>query len=195
MRRAAGAVTRFHAFRWLAAYEANRALRRRLTIEPDDANQAALIGLHQADLAAPATMPEREFQCFARFRIRGAIIDEHRRISHGARQKRRATSLKPWRADPTDVYVAQLDGLLPLAIELDGEVTAVCRSPNPEQAALDAEAERERQRRLDALPEREGAVVRMRLAGQKVQEIASLLRVSQPRVSQLFARAMKQIVS
>jgi RNA polymerase sigma factor (sigma-70 family) len=192
-------VTRFADYRWLAAGEAARALRRRLPLEAEDVMQVSLLGLHQADRSARADMPDRDFLRFARLRVRGAIIDELRSFTPGSRRGGSTGALRPWYPDPAAMAVAQELGLLPSTGWEEGEVIPRAHTLSPEEQLLVDEAERlqaERiNQRLARLPERLAMIVRRRLAGRMAREIAEELGVSPVRVSQLLARALELLAA
>ncbi len=131
------------------------------------------------------------FESYARIRIRGAILDELRTQDWLPRRARWAALGKTAASDEAPVAVVGLDDLGPgerLGNFLDADVKDPC-----EQLA-----ERQEGRRLsqavDRLPERERLIVRMHyFQGARFKDIGELLGVSEPRVSQLHTRAMKQL--
>lgn len=191
---AALAVTRFAAFRWLADEEVKRASRKRWVIDPDDALQAALLGLHLADRRARVDMPESEFARLARPRIRGSILDEIRRIVHGSRYSTTAkNSRHPRNPEPGAIEVAQAQGTLPFTSGYDGELVGISPVLDPEAQLVARESEMALVRRIDGLPERERAIVRRRLAGDRGKDIATDHGISAARVSQLVAGALAML--
>ncbi len=154
----------------------------------EDVEQAALLGLHLADLAAPPDMSESEFLHYASVRVRGEAIDHIRRVAHGGRYQG-PLATKPHQPEPESVAMAQDMGLLPQSHSF----VLIARELDPEAQAIAAEDAREQQALLDSihtLPARTQVILRRRLAGDSVKAIAEDVGISQPRVSQVVALAV-----
>lgn len=143
-------------------------------IEVGDLEQAALIGLHEWCSKHPDSS-QPGWRHGLNLRVRGAVIDWVRQedyLTRGQRQK-------------GELYVGHLedrrdeDG--PGWQDLIGQVDAQFG----EHSRLDALAA------LEALSEREQAIVRNVLFGMLQSDIAKELGVSEPRISQLLTRALQ----
>ncbi|MBI5494601.1 MAG: sigma-70 family RNA polymerase sigma factor [Deltaproteobacteria bacterium] len=156
------------------------------------------------------------FAVFAERRIRGAIVDELRRHDHLPRRLRlRANTVRHGRdglrmtlgREPTGDEVSAHVGMAP---DLLSRIDAVATPPAPldelPAVAQDGDTAMEHlQRRQDreavamavsTLPDRLRGLVRMRyVEGLSSSEIARRMGVSEPRVSQLHASAIKRLRS
>ena len=131
-----------------------------------------------------------QFEWYARTRIRGAIIDDLRRqdwLSRGARAEATTANAREDSVAKSGTFVA-FEDLPKTCVALASQ----------DESPLDA-AERESERVLLAnavaqLPAREASIVTMHyFEGVPFNEIAALLKVSEPRVSQLHSRATKML--
>jgi RNA polymerase sigma factor for flagellar operon FliA len=164
-------------------------LARRLppNVERDDLVAAGTFGLVEA-LRRNRGDEGATFAWYARTRIRGAVVDELRAQDWLSRRARdRATSDKAAGGAGTAFVSLEEAGL---AAE-SGELAS---SADP---AAEAEAKSDRRalsRALERLPERERQVITMHyFEGAKLKTIGVSLGVSEPRVSQLHARAIAQL--
>lgn len=154
------------------------------------------------------------FETFARHRIRGAMLDELRRIDHLPRRLRQKTEQlrkkraslgaelgrEPERAELAEALEVGLDeletleGLSKPVCDVEDHLAGLVTLPDVEngidrQELLDRMAESIRQ-----LPERLQMVLGLRYTeGLTLREIAGLLSVSEPRVSQLHSEAVKKL--
>lgn len=149
----------------------------------EDVEQAALLGLHLADVSAAPDMPPEEFRSYAAVRIKGETIDHLRRVAHGGRlQGKRA--LRPRNPEPESVG---------MAIELGLIVSRFSRESDPETQAVSLEKARSVAAQVDALPERTRDMLLRRLTGEPESEIARDYGVAIPRVNQLCWAAARSI--
>ena len=170
------------------------------SVQRDDLMAAGMIGLVRALQQSGhirESSPEM-FAAYARIKIRGAILDELRRHDWAPRRRRGGKSAEEREVAP--VHVIGFDDLAPDAI--GGLLAEVAQDSAAETWGMRSpEAELERKsfiRKLrhciEALPERERGIVQMRyFEDVPSKEIASLLNVSEARVSQLHARALSAI--
>jgi RNA polymerase sigma factor for flagellar operon FliA len=164
-------------------------LARRLppNVERDDLVAAGTFGLVEA-LQRNRGDEGATFAWYARTRIRGAVVDELRAQDWLSRRARdRATSDKA-AGGAGAAFVSLEDAAVAAASE---ELTS-----NADPAA-EAEARSDRRalsRALERLPARERQVITMHyFEGAKLKTIGASLGVSEPRVSQLHARAIAQL--
>jgi RNA polymerase sigma factor (sigma-70 family) len=160
-----------------------RSIARRWYFEGEDVEQAALLGLHLADVAAAPDMPPTEFRRFASMRVQGEAMDYLRRLEHG-RRIRGASSRKPRRPEPQAVGLAVDMGLTP------GDVS---RSPSPLDLAEESEMVATVLVKVRDLPERTRDILLRRLDGENEESIASDYGVSTARVSQIAWEAARAI--
>jgi RNA polymerase sigma factor for flagellar operon FliA len=181
-------------------------------VSPDDLWSAGALGLIEAARRFDAARDVR-FETFAEHRVRGAMLDEMRRMDHLPRRLRAAVE----RIDRTRSRMAQALGREPgteeLAAELGesaedvGEALQLLapsipadeavlhdRAPAPDDRLARAEAQRRLAAAIGGLPER----LRILLAlyydeGLTYREIARVMGVSEPRVCQLHSDAVKRL--
>jgi RNA polymerase sigma factor for flagellar operon FliA len=149
------------------------------SVQRDDLMAAGAIGLMDA-LAKHCGERDARFEWYARVRIRGAILDELRQQDWLSRRAR-ARALDPARTSvrPTVVAVDDLHGGSHAYEPQDDDLA----ERHPGRVAL-SDAIRQ-------LPTRERGIVEMHyVRGVQFREIAEMLGVSVPRVSQLHARAI-----
>ncbi len=192
--------SRFDRHLWLAKSVAHRMRRIEFALAYEDIRQAALMGLWLADQKAAPTMPDKSFVYFARVRIRGEIIDELRRTVPGARRLRGEAHDNPHKLDPALAAMARDAGLLPqVAFDRSGnadeetEFIIVDAKPTPDQEALELEGWQAVESAIAELPDRLRGLLLKRLAGEHPIDIAKEMGVSQARVSQLTAAAVRVI--
>ena len=164
-------------------------LARRLppNVERDDLVAAGTFGLVEA-LQRNQGDEGGTFAWYARTRIRGAVVDELRAQDWLSRRARdRATSDKA--AGGLGAAFVSLEDA-----GLASESGELASSVDP---AAEAEAKSDRRaltRALERLPDRERQVITMHyFEGAKLKTIGASLGVSEPRVSQLHARAIAQL--
>jgi RNA polymerase sigma factor FliA len=181
-------------------------------VSPDDLWSAGALGLLEA---ARRFDPERDvrFETFAEHRVRGAMLDEMRRMDHLPRRLRAGVE----RIDRARARLAQSLGREPDAVEL---ATDLGEAPEdvaealqllqpavplnedllrdgaaaPDEALARGEAQRRLASAIGDLPER----LRILLAlyydeGLTYREIARVMGVSEPRVCQLHSDAVKRL--
>jgi RNA polymerase sigma factor for flagellar operon FliA len=156
-------------------------------VQLDDLVAAGCMGLLDALRRSDAERDEK-FEYYAGVRIRGAILDELRSLDWLSRRERAAA-----RAD-----AAQGGGNPAVVVGLDDLESAWV--PEGAQAASPLDLAEQRSEReaiaaaVSRLPEREATVVSMHYyQGHAFKEIAVALQVSEPRVSQLHARAVERL--
>jgi RNA polymerase sigma factor (sigma-70 family) len=165
--------------RFLDHIEWARSLTRRWRfIEGEDVVQAALLGLHLADVAADPDMPEIEFLAYASTRVRGEAIDHLRRVGHGGRRQG-LEARRPRNPDPESIAMAIDMGLF------HGATT----KPDAEHHLLRGEVAR----RFESLSARSKDVLWRRLTGEEEVTIASDYAISTARVSQIAWEAARAI--
>jgi RNA polymerase sigma factor for flagellar operon FliA len=152
-----------------------------------DLNAAGMAGLLDA-LKRRGDLPADELEWYARVRIRGAILDELRKLDWASRAMR--VSLRrsgDEQARPAGFFSITVD-----SAALEELSAATAESP------LDSAVRHADRRALDfavqQLPERDGAVLRMHyFEAVPFNEIARLLHVTPARVSQIHARAIREL--
>jgi RNA polymerase sigma factor for flagellar operon FliA len=180
-------------------------------VSPDDLWSAGALGLVDAARKFDAKRDVR-FETYAEHRIRGAMLDEMRRIDHLPRRLRdqadqveraRARLGQKLQREPTveelsdDVGIdseelAALKGLTePHMFILDGLQAATV--PSDEQVER-SEAARALARAVEGLPERLQLVLSLHyVEGLTYREIAKILAVSEPRVCQIHGEAIDKL--
>ncbi len=158
----------------------------------DDLVAAGTFGLIDALRKSGKTLGPT-FDWYARIRIRGAIFDELRSqdwLTRRARNRVTATiaNLAPGEIAPPRSAVIGFDDL-PIEVRTRNFIDGV--GLNPQEAAEETFARDALARAIAVLPEREMRIVRMHyFQGIPFKAIAAALSVSEPRISQLHARAM-----
>lgn len=179
----------------------------------DDLWSAGALGLLDATRRFDGSRDVR-FETFVEHRIRGAMLDELRRLDHLPRRLRAELDrLQRGRKDlatrlgrePDDAEVASA---LDLPLEQLGELDALLQPVVPiEEAELPPSAELHPDDHIDraqlsrrlaeaiaALPERQQLVVSLRyVEGLSNKEVAGMLDVSEPRICQIHGEAMKRL--
>jgi RNA polymerase sigma factor for flagellar operon FliA len=126
------------------------------------------------------------FEWYARIRIRGAVVDELRAqdwLSRRARARRTSVSGSDPRA------VIGFDDLPEQGQELEGP-----DAPDPDELVDTHRSWQSVHAAIGTLPARERRLVEMHyLQGRPLKDVATELGVSEPRVSQLHARAMTML--
>lgn len=121
------------------------------------------------------------FEWYVRTRIRGAILDELRRQDWLPRRARAR--------DPGLTLVHSLEDF-----ESPDGISALSVAPDAEQALLRKERSAVLSARILALPPREASIMRDVMEGIPHGQIAVALGVSEPRISQLRARAEERLL-
>jgi len=132
------------------------------------------------------------FEWYARTRIRGAIVDELRAQDWLTRRARAAVS-RAQQADNSSPKPTTNVGLQDLS---QGEEWVHLLAPDEDPEAKYAAKEEHRLLALAMakLPERERLIIGLHyFEGQKFKDIGIQLQVSEPRVSQLHARALERL--
>ncbi|TAD78400.1 MAG: sigma-70 family RNA polymerase sigma factor [Sphingomonadales bacterium] len=187
-------------------------------LEIEDLVQAGIVALTEC-AQRHAGPTEDGFAAYAKIRVRGAMLDEVRRVAHDsrtARAKRRGyeralASLRgtlgrePSRAELANamgVSDAELLGIEASGVKLTpiddayDETSLAFASDDPDPfEALCAMEDRERLiREMTALPDRAKLVLQLFFVEElNLTEIAAVLDVSVPRVHQLRAKALKDL--
>lgn len=182
----------------------------------DDVHSAALLGLVEA---ARRFHPGRgdTFSAFATRRVRGAILDELRRgdmLTRRARQAARrvreavraleqslgrvprAEEIAPHLGVDVDHYRDKLAGLASVEIISLDRVMGAPQEPgsDPEQSAMRAAVTEKLSRAREQLDAREARILTMYYEEQMtLAEIGRLLGVTESRVCQLHARALRRL--
>jgi RNA polymerase sigma factor for flagellar operon FliA len=130
------------------------------------------------------------FVWYARIRIRGAIVDALRQHDWLPRRARRA-------ADAADAPARAAAGVVRFEDLAAAEQAAALLDPRADDPAALAEARDQRarlERAVAQLPDRERLLVSLHyFDGVLFKDIGALLGVSEPRVSQLHARAVARL--
>lgn len=180
-------------------------------VTPEDLWSAGALGLLEAAQRFEAGR-DVKFETFVEHRVRGAMLDELRRLDHlprrlradlDALQKSRAKLEQALGREPeltelaeaAGVAVEELDALAgldsPHTTELDGIVAPL---PAVDDAAIRAQTLRSVAAAVEKLPERLQLVLGLHYdEGLSYREIAKILDVSEPRVCQLHGDAMKRL--
>jgi RNA polymerase sigma factor for flagellar operon FliA len=163
-----------------------RQLARRLpaNVQRDDLIAAGICGLVDS-LRRNGGDGGAAFAWYARTRIRGAIFDELRAQDWLSRRARAATTPETTASFVSFEDVAASDEEVRLGL-------AGCVDPSE---AIEARSQqRALARALERLPERERTVVaRYYFEGKRLKDIGAELGVSEPRISQLLARALERL--
>jgi RNA polymerase sigma factor for flagellar operon FliA len=183
------------------------------TVPADDLWSAGAMGLLDAANRFDAARDVR-FETFAEHRIRGAMLDELRRMDHLPRrlraqadevQRARGRLAQALQREPT---TEELSSEVGLAVEDLGAIEGMVQphlADVDEYAAPSASAEDDASRAeirsavvgaIGGLPERLRLVLSLHyVEGLTYREIARILDVSEPRVCQIHAEAMAQLRS
>jgi RNA polymerase sigma factor for flagellar operon FliA len=157
----------------------------------DDLLAAGLCGLADS-LRRNGGSQGESFEAYARIRIQGAVVDELRAQDWLPRRLRSANAVG---------VEAEVEVPLPIAFlsldELQGVEELFGLPPANENPGDEAEARSERAalvRAIAQLPERERDIVGMHyFQGVKFKDIGESFGVSEPRISQLHARALGRL--
>lgn len=164
-------------------------LKRRLpmSVQRDDLIAAGAWALMEALRHAQST-EGAAFECYLRIRVRGAMMDELRQQDWLPRRMREAVSRAcSERADPRIVGIE--DGAA-----ADEQRMADTATPTPIEHAMAASRCRFVAEAVMRLPARERMVVQLHyFSDVRFKQIGELLGVSEPRVSQLHARALQRL--
>jgi len=127
------------------------------------------------------------FEWYARTRIRGAVVDELRAQDWLTRRARAAVTASGEETEGRTGALVSLDDVTPA-----DEWTHLASTEDDPAAAVEAmDNYRALARAMEKLPERERRIVGMHyFDGVKFKDIGAELGVSEPRVSQLHARAL-----
>jgi RNA polymerase sigma factor for flagellar operon FliA len=134
------------------------------------------------------------FEWYARVRIRGAILDELRTQDWLSRRARSRVAARAGRAE--EAGAAPLSAIVAIDDLSEASRSGLCDEsvPSPLEAAEQQDRKKTLAAAIDKLLERERFIVQMHyFQGVQFKEIAAHLRVSEPRVSQLHARAMAKL--
>jgi RNA polymerase sigma factor for flagellar operon FliA len=179
----------------------------------DDLWSAGALGLLDAAQRFDPSLAIR-FETFVQHRIRGAMVDELRRLDHLPRRLRAETSraaktretLGKELGRPADdhevaerlgIDLAELGATDALALPPGPLLPETLRSllaASPEDQALRIEAKQQLTKAIAELPERLQILLSLHYVEDLTyREIAEVLRVSQPRVSQLHSEAVGKL--
>lgn len=193
-----------------------RSLPRTLTV--DDIISAGWVGMAEAMRRRPEGMPEEQFEAYASYRIRGAILDYLRALDPLSRKLRnaarriaaatRALTQRLGRA-PTDEEIAREIGVSledyhqTLSdiqdagfdrVEGVGPVEPQATSPSPEQLASKSELVLSVADAVEGLPERLQIVLGLHYQQEcSLREIGEILGVTESRVCQLHSEALQRL--
>lgn len=179
----------------------------------DDLWSAGALGLIEAHKRYDASRGV-SFESFAEHRVRGAMLDELRRMDHlprrlrsrtddlkkarhklGASLGREATLEEVAKEMDTDLQeVSEMEGLLEPAVPLDSVIASLAGGQDLDDEASRREALRELAAAIEKVPDRLRTVLGLvYLEGLTYSEIGGLLQVSEPRVCQLHSEALKHL--
>jgi RNA polymerase sigma factor for flagellar operon FliA len=135
---------------------------------------------HDGDLGTPS------FECYARIRIQGAIMDELRLLDWSPRRTKSnaaAAAATPSRTAAAPVVIVGIEDLTP------GQEPST-DAASPQQATEAVQLRHAVEVALARLPERDRKVLELRYVQDvPAKDVAMMLGVSEARVSQLHARA------
>jgi RNA polymerase sigma factor for flagellar operon FliA len=156
----------------------------------DDLVSAGVFGLMDA-LRKNGGGEGPAFEWYARVRIRGAIVDALRQQDWLSRRARWAVASGAEQGRGAATAVVSFDDL---GAGEQGAAMADEGAASPEERAEANDARRRLERAVAQLPDRERLIVSMHyFEGVLFKDIGALLGVSEPRVSQLHARAMGKL--
>lgn len=156
----------------------------------DDLLAAGAIGLLDALRRSPQRGPQ--FEAYARIRIRGAVIDELRAQDWLPRRARTRAARADEGVGPA-ADRSTIVGLYDLPEVQASSIVDESRA-NPEEEVEQHSERAALERAVAQLPEREASIVTWHyFEGVAFKEIATRLGVSEPRISQLHARAMGRL--
>jgi len=167
-----------------------RQLARRLpaNVQRDDLLSAGICGLvdslrrNGGDLGG-------SFEVYARTRIRGAIFDELRAQDWLSRRARDRATAAAEGAEGIPLAFVSLEDMTPIE-----DSDYLCSEEDPLEVAEARSQQRALARAIEQLPERERRIVgRHYFEGVKLKELSAELGVSEPRISQLHARALERL--
>ncbi len=193
-----------------------RSLPRTLTV--DDIISAGWVGMAEAMRRRPPEMPEEQFEAYASYRIRGAILDYLRALDPLSRKLRNAarriaaagrTLTQRLGRAPNDEEVAAELGVT-LAqyhqtlsdiqdagfdrVDGVGPVEPQATSPSPEQLASKSELVCNVADAVEGLPERLQIVLGLHYQQEcSLREIGEILGVTESRVCQLHSEALQRL--
>lgn len=200
------------------AMKAVRTLPRSIAL--DDIVSAGWVGMSEAIRRRPDDMPEEQFEAYACYRIRGAILDYLRALDPLSRRLRgvarevqaaqRALTNRLGRAPREDELAKELK--MPLAtlqkhtseiqdagfdrLDLAGGYEAPSLEPSPEHQASRNEMIRAIVELMEELPERLQIVLSLHYQHEcSLREIGEILGVTESRVCQLHGEAVFRIKS
>lgn len=181
-------------------------------VQPEDLWSAGALGLLEAGRRFEPGRDVR-FEAFAEHRIRGAMLDELRRMDHLPRRLRddadaveraRANLGRQLGREPTVDELSEAMGtpaedvgallqLLQPAVPVEEELAAA-DSPGADAAIERAERQRALAGAIAGLPERLQILLALYYdEGLTYREIAKVMHVSEPRVCQLHSEAVKRL--
>ncbi len=193
-----------------------RSLPRTLTV--DDIVSAGWVGMSEAMRRRPEDMPEEQFEAYASYRIRGAILDYLRaldplsrklrnaarkialatrnltqRLGRGPTEEEIATemgvSLEQYQRTVSDIQDAGFD-----RVEGVGPMEPQAKDPSPETLATKSELVGNVATAVEGLPERLQIVLGLHYQQEcSLREIGEILGVTESRVCQLHAEALQRI--
>jgi RNA polymerase sigma factor for flagellar operon FliA len=179
----------------------------------DDLWSAGALGLLDAAQRFDPALAIR-FETFAQHRIRGAMVDELRRLDHLPRRLRAQASRVAKARDSLDKELGrpaedhEVAEKLGMDVSELGATEAMAQPPapllpealrsllaaSPEDQALQIETRQQLAEAVGKLPERLQILLSLHYVEDLTyREIAEVLRVSQPRVSQLHAEAVGKL--
>jgi len=168
------------------------------SVQREDLIGAGSMGLLQALRSQKHTCPEMRI-AYARIRIRGAVIDELRRLDWSPRRRRLPGVSVPNAAVAAPANDApnseQKSGVVVIGFEDLPPTHALSdEGPSPLEQVEHRRSCAGLRRAIEALPPRERSIVRMRYFDDLPSKaIASSLGLSEARVSQLLSRATSQL--
>jgi RNA polymerase sigma factor FliA len=157
----------------------------------DDLHSAGVFGLVDS-LRRNGGDNGEAFEWYARTRIRGAVVDELRAQDWLTRRARAAVSAASEDGDARPAALVNIDDVSPT----DEAAHLVALEQDPAATVEARDDFRVLARAMEQLPERERRIVGMHyFDGVKFKDIGAELGVSEPRVSQLHARALDRLRS
>lgn len=193
-----------------------RTLPRSLTV--DDIVSAGWVGMAEAIRRRPGEMPEEQFEAYASYRIRGAILDYLRALDPLSRKLRNAVrriaaatralthelgrtprdeeiavrlgvSIEEYHQTLSDIHDAGFD-----RVDGVGPLEPQATSPSPEALASKSELVGNVAGAVEELPERLQVVLGLHYQQEcSLREIGEILGVTESRVCQLHAEALQRL--
>lgn len=153
----------------------------------EDLIGAGMTGLWDAVIKHGSEADPSSFEWYVRVRVRGAILDDLRAQDWLPRRARSAANA----ADVAPPVVVRLDDVS----STNASRSLMASDASDVEAAVESSlVRRSLEKAVEQLPERERKIVSLHyFRGMRFKDLGALLGVSEPRISQLHARAMGRL--